>query len=64
MLCVYRGHSAFSIFAQQVKFHEQMLIQIEEGEFPEEEQPDESFLESNILRRLFQVLNIQTPDMV
>jgi hypothetical protein len=47
-----------------VKFHEQMLIQINEGEFPEEEQEDESLLENNLLRRLYRILTLPTPDMV
>ena len=41
-LSTFGEHTVFSIFAQSVKFHEQMLQQIQEGEFPEEEQEDES----------------------
>ena len=58
MLSVYKGHTAFSIFAKEVKFHEQMLIQMQEREFDEEEQEDESMLENNILRRLYRVLTL------
>ena len=48
MLCVYEGHhTAFSIFGNDVKFHEQMLVQVCEGDFPEEIQEDETELENN-----------------
>ena len=40
-----------------------MLQQVNEEEFPEEEQEDETFLESNILRRLYRVLTLPTPDI-
>lgn len=63
LLSIYKGHSAFSIFAKEVKFHEQVLIQMQETEFEEEEQADESLLENNVLRRIYRVLNLQTPDM-
>ena len=64
ILSTFKGHSAFSIFAVEEKFHEQMLIQVQEQEFEEEMQEDETTLENNMLRRLFSVLNLPTPDMV
>ena len=36
VLSTYRGHTIFSIFAKETKFHEQMMIQMQEGEFEEE----------------------------
>jgi len=36
---------------------------MQETEFEEEEQADESLLENNVLRRIYRVLNLQTPDM-
>jgi hypothetical protein len=40
-----------------------MLLQLKEGEFLEEEQEDETFLENNIMRRLFRILVLPTPDI-
>ena len=62
-LCTFDSHTLFSIFADKVKFHEQMLEQVNDTEFSEEEQEDESLLENNILRRLYRVLTLPTPDM-
>jgi len=64
MLCAFDDHTVFSIFADNVKFHEQVLIQVLEGEFPDEEQEDESLLENNLLRRLYRILTLPTPDML
>ena len=63
VLSTYNGHTAFSIFARENKFHERMLIQMQEGEFEDEMQEDESYLENSLLRRLFRILNLPTPDM-
>ena len=63
MLSIYKGHSAFSIFAKEVKFHEQLLTQMQETDFEDEEQEDETMLENNIRRRLYRVLTLQTPDI-
>ena len=41
-----------------------MLIQIQEGDWHEEEQEDETFLENNELRRLFRILTLPTPDIL
>lgn len=62
-LCTFDSHTVFSIFADSVKFHEQMLEQINESEFAEEEQDDETMLENNVLRRLYRVLTLPTPDI-
>lgn len=35
-MSTYKGHTAFSVFAKSEKFHEQMLIQVQETEFEEE----------------------------
>lgn len=59
----FQGHTAFSIFSNEVKFHEQVLIQIQEGDWLDEEQEDESILENNELRRLFRILTLPTPDI-
>jgi hypothetical protein len=63
VLCTFNEHTVFSIFANSVKFHEQMLQQVNEQDFLEEEQEDETLLESNILRRLYRVLTLPTPDI-
>lgn len=63
LLSKYSSHTAFSIFATSVKFHEQVLTQFTEDEFPEEVQEDESVFENNILRRLYSVLTLPTPDL-
>ena len=53
----------FSIFSENTKFHQQVLTQVLDGEFPEEEQEDESMLENNVLRRLYRILTMPTPDL-
>ena len=53
MLAYYHGHTLFSIFASEIKFHEQANTQFTEDEFPEEVQEDEQVFENNILRRMF-----------
>ena len=64
VMCVFNHHTAFSLFAHSVKFHEQVLTQLNEGEFPPEEQEDETELENNILRRLYRILVLPTPDIL
>ena len=61
MLSTFKGHSAFSIFSDSEKFHEQMLAQVLEEDFLEELQEDETFLENNQLRRLYRILTMPTP---
>ena len=51
-------------FSKEVKYHEQVLIQVQEGDWFEEEQEDETFLENNELRRLFRILTLPTPDIL
>ena len=36
---------------------------MQEEEFEEEMQEDESLLENNLLRRLYRVLNVETPQL-
>ena len=61
ILGTFKGHSAFSIFSESEKFHEQMLNQVLEDEFEQEMQEDETFVENNRLKRLFRVLMMPTP---
>ena len=62
-LCTFKDHTVFSIFSENTKFHQQVLSQVMEEEFPEEEQEDEQMLENNVLRRLYRILTMPTPDL-
>ena len=62
-LCTFKDHTVFSIFSENTKFHQQVLTQVLEEEFPEEEQEDEQMLENNVLRRLYRILTMPTPDL-
>lgn len=57
-------HTVFSIFSNEEKFHEQILTQITEREWPNEVQEDESEIQNNILRRLYRILTMPTPLLV
>ena len=63
-LSTFNGHTLFSIFSESVAVHEQLLNQIMEGEFPDEELDDETVLENNQLRRLYRTLTMPTPDFI
>ena len=54
----------YSIFNKDERLHQQIYSQIDEGEWPDEEQEDETEVQNNVLRRLYRILTIPTPDMV
>lgn len=64
MTCVFSGHSLFSIFSDDIKLHEQVVEQINETPFPNEQDIDEQDLQHHFLRRLFRILSLPTPDLV
>lgn len=64
VVSLFDGHTIFSIFNEEERLHQQIYSQIDEGEWPDEEQEDESEVQNNVLRRLYRILTIPTPDMV
>ena len=61
--CIYNGHTVFSIFNEYDKMMEQLLTQLDEGEWEPEVQEDESEVQNDVLRRLFRILTLPTPVM-
>ena len=64
VVSLFDGHTIFSIFNKDERLHQQIYSQIDEGEWPDEEQEDETEVQNNVLRRLYRILTIPTPDMV
>jgi len=62
-ICIYDGHTIFSIFNDHDKMMEQILTQLDEGEWEPEVLEDESEIQNDVLRRLFRILNLPTPLM-
>lgn len=54
----------FSIFDTNVPVHEQMVEQIAQEEFSDDEMEDETLLENNQLRRLYRILTLPTPQII
>ena len=63
MTCQYENHTIFSIFHDEVKLHEAILQQLDETDYPDELQEDETELQNNVLRRLYRVLILPVPNM-
>ena len=47
---MFEGHTIFSIFNNDEKLHEVILHQLQEKEWEDEEQEDESMIQNNVLR--------------
>lgn len=64
VLSTYEGHTIFSIFFDCMRVYEQILLQLQEEEFPLEEDFDGQDCENSKLRRLYRVLNLPTGDLL
>ena len=64
MLGTYEGHSIFSLFFDRIEVYEQILSQLQDYEFEEEEDINGQDCESSLLRRLYRVLNLPTDDLL
>ena len=63
ILCVFEGHTAFSLFFDRIRVYEQILAQLEEMEFEPEEDVNGLEVENGYLRRLYRALNVPTGDL-
>ena len=63
MTCQFESHTIFSIFHDEERLHEKILLQIDEGDWPEEMQEDETEIQHNQLRRMYRVMILPVPDM-
>ena len=64
ILSSYEGHTIFSIFWDSIDIYEQILNQLQEEEFPQEEDFNGLDCENSKLRRLFRILNLPTSDLL
>lgn len=64
VLSTYEGHTIFSIFADQINVFEKILAQLDDMEFPEEDNFDGQDCENSILRRLYRVMNLPVTDLL
>jgi hypothetical protein len=63
-LCTYEGHTIFSIFFDTIAVYEQIITQLQEMEFPEEEDFNGTDVENGYLRRLYRTLYLPTGDLL
>ena len=56
ILSTYEGHTIFSIFWDSMSIYEQILNQLKETEFLEQENIDHQECENEKLRRLYRIL--------
>ena len=61
MTRVYEGHSIFSIFENDEKFHQQIIEQLNSRKFPKEINSQGDLVENSLLRKLSLILN--TPSL-
>lgn len=64
VLSTYEGHTIFSIFADQINVFEKILMQLDDMEFPEEDNFDGQDCENSILRRLYRIMNLPVTDLL
>ena len=64
MLSTYEGHTIFSLFWDRIEVYEQILSQLQDFDFEDEEDINGQDCESSYLRRLYRVLNLPTDDLV
>jgi len=64
ILCTYEGHTIFSIFFDTIAVYEQIITQLQEMEFPEEEDFNGIDVENGYLRRLYRTLYLPTGDFL
>ena len=56
------GHTIFSLFDNEERLTEQIHEQLRESEFEPEIQDDETEIQHHMLRRIFRILNMPTPE--
>ena len=63
-LCIYEGHTVFSIFFDCIEVYEQILAQMQDMEFEQEEDLNGLDIENTVLRKLYRILNLPTTDFL
>lgn len=62
IISTYEGHTIFSLFWDSINVYEKILSQLEEMEFPGEEDAEGNDIENGFLRRLYRILYLPTSD--
>ena len=63
ILTIFEGHTIFSIFWDRIQVFEQILSQLQEEEFEDEDDSNGQDTENSRIRRLYRVLNLPTMDL-
>lgn len=63
ILTTFEGHTIFSIFWDRIQVFEQILSQLQEEEFEDEDDSNGQDTENSRLRRLYRILNLPTMDL-
>ena len=62
IVCTFEGHTIFSIFQEHIAVYEQILSQLKDQEFENEQDGNGDDAENSFLRRLYRVLNMPVDD--
>ena len=60
MTGVYEGHSVFSIFEDKLKFHQEIVENLNNRKFQQEKDVYDNYVDNALLRKISMILNMPT----